>query len=89
MNEGSGCGCFSFLVVILLVAAVLLNPPEQAHRAALRSRTPVGSLALGAMELAGSAKIGYHNCIVFSYTTIDYGNQTGFVATTGFFGKVY
>jgi hypothetical protein len=87
-NGGSGGGFFLLLAGALLVA-VLTNPSEQAHRAAISSRTPVVNLGLGMMEITGASKLSYHNCMVFSYTTLDSGNRTGIPLTTGFLGKVY
>lgn len=83
---------FVLIVVLLILGGLVLcatNPSESDHRAAIKAKTPMADGALGIMEFVGTSKLTYHDCIVYSYTTLDDGSKTGMIVTTGFFRKVY
>jgi hypothetical protein len=82
---------FILWISVLFIIGVVLyatNPREADHRAAIHARTPVAGGALAVMEFVAGPKLTYHDCIVFSYTTLDEGNNSMLV-TWGLFGKVY
>ena len=74
------------VVVGLLVAALLMNPGVERHRAAFKARfaaiNPIaGSLGVGALV---SMQQQYHSIAVLSYTDVDQR-----VATVGAFDMVF